>query len=453
MTQLAKGQRLKLRDIVPAGAFRVGLAALGLPVDFACFGLDTTGKLLSDDYMTFFNQPRTPCGGVEVCAIANDTGGFAFQLDKLPALLERVVIAVSTSSGAAMSRISAGHLRILESHSERELARFAFTGSDFSAEQALMLGEFYRKDGDWRFMAVGQGFDGGLDALVRHFGSAVEEAPAPPAVAAGAAPAAPEKPAEPSAKVSLEKRVAREAPQLVSLVKQAGVSLEKVGLSSHRARVCLCLDISGSMSALYRKGLVQAFAERILALACQFDDDGEIDVFLFGKRVHQPLAMGLSNCDGYIGQVLQQHPLEGDTRYGSAMEAIRRFYFPDAAGGARSSPHKAALPVYVMFVTDGSTSDKATTEKQLRWSSLEPIFWQFMGIGQGRKSKNKLLTAFQNSDFPLLESLDELPGRLIDNASYFSVSAPDEHADAALYDLLMAEYPGWLKLAAGHGLL
>jgi len=106
-----------------------------------------------------------------------------------------------------------------------------------------------------------------------------------------------------------------------------------------------------------------------------------------------------------------------------------------------------------MFVTDGSTSDKATTEKQLRWSSLEPIFWQFMGIGQGRKSKNKLLTAFQNSDFPLLESLDELPGRLIDNASYFSVSAPDEHADAALYDLLMAEYPGWLKLAAGHGLL
>lgn len=457
MTQLAKGQRLKLRDIVPAGAFRVGLAALGLSVDFACFGLDATGKLLSDDYMTFFNQPRTPCGGVEVCAVANDTGGFAFQLDKLPALLERVVIAVSTSGGAAMSRISAGHLRILESHSERELARFAFTGTDFSAEQALMLGEFYRKDGEWRFMAVGQGFDGGLDALVRHFGGSVEEAPAPQAVAPAVTPApaaapAPT-PAAPSAKVSLEKRVAREAPQLVSLVKQAGVSLEKAGLSSHRARVCLCLDISGSMSALYRKGLVQAFAERILALACQFDDDGEIDVFLFGKRVHQPLAMGLSNWNGYIGQVLQQHPLEGNTRYGSAMEAIRRFYFPDVAGGARSSPHKAAQPVYVMFVTDGSTTDKAVTSEQLRWSSLEPIFWQFMGIGQGSKSKNKLLAAFFDSDFPFLESLDTLPGRLIDNASYFSVSAPDEHADTALYDLLMAEYPGWLKLAAGHGLL
>lgn len=447
MTQLAKGQRLKLRDIVPAGTFRVGLAALGLPVDFACFGLDAAGKLLSDDYMTFFNQPRSPCGGVELCQLQGDAGGFAFSLDKLPALLERVVVAVSASGGAPMSRISAGHLRILESRSERELARFAFTGSDFSAEQALMLGEFYRKDGGWRFMAVGQGFDGGLDALVRHFGGTVDEAPAPQTVAAPATAAAP------SAKVSLEKRVAREAPQLVSLVKQAGVSLEKAGLSSHRAKVCLCLDISGSMGALYRKGLVQAFAERILALACQFDDDGEIDVFLFGKQAHQPLAMGLSNWNGYIGRVLQQHPLEGDTRYGSAMEAIRRFYFPDAAGRARSSPHKAALPVYVMFVTDGSTTDKAVTGQQLRWSSLEPIFWQFMGIGQGRKSKSKLLAAFFDSDFPFLESLDKLPGRLIDNASYFSVSAPDEHSDAALYDLLMAEYPGWLKLAAGHGLL
>ncbi|CAN5283476.1 hypothetical protein BH10PSE16_BH10PSE16_18630 [soil metagenome] len=306
-----------------------------------------------------------------------------------------------------------------------------------------MLGEFYRKDGDWRFMAVGQGFNGGLDVLVRYFGGTVDEVPVPKA-----APAPMH-----SARVSLEKRIEREAPQLVNLVKQAGVSLDKVGLSSHRAKVCLCLDISGSMSALYRKGLVQSFAERILALACKFDDDGDIDVFLFGQQVHQPASMGLSNWNSYISQVIERHQLEGDTRYGRAMEAIRKFYFPNAAGGATSRPLKAALPVYVMFVTDGSTTDKAATEKQLRWSSMEPIFWQFMGIGKGRKSKSKLLAAFLDSDFPFLESLDALPGRLIDNTNYFSVSTPDEHSDAALYDLLMAEYPDWLKLAAKHGLL
>lgn len=442
MTMLAKGQRLKIRDVIPAGAFRVGLAANGLPVDFACFGLDAAGKLSDERYMTFFNQPRSPCGGVEVCTVQNDPSGFAFKLDSLPASIDRVVVAVSVSGAGSMSKVSSGYLRIV--NGDAEVARFAFTGSDFSAEQALMLGEFYRKDGEWRFMAVGQGFDGGLDALVRHFGGAVDESPGP-------APAA--TPAAAAGKVSLEKRVEREAPQLVNLVKQAGVSLQKVGLSNHRAKVCLCLDISGSMGALYRKGLVQSFAERVLALGCKFDDDGDIDVFLFGEYVHHPASMGLANCTDYVKQVIARHPLEGDTRYGRAMEAIRKFYFPDADGGERTRPLKAAVPVYVMFVTDGSTSDKTVTERQIRWSSMEPIFWQFMGIGKGRKSKSKRLAVFSDSDFPFLESLDELPGRLIDNANYFSVSSPDEHSDAALYDLLMTEYPGWLKLAAQHGLL
>jgi hypothetical protein len=199
--------------------------------------------------------------------------------------------------------------------------------------------------------------------------------------------------------------------------------------------------------------LVQRFAERILALGCRFDDDGEIDVFLFGRNVHKSAPMGLSNWTGYVAQAIERHPLEGDTRYGAAMEAVRRHYFPEARGGERAKPHAAALPVYVMFVTDGTTSDKALTEKQLRWSSREPIFWQFMGIGKGKKSKNKRLADFADSDFPFLEKLDELSGRLIDNADFFSVASPDEHADAALYDLLMTEYPGWVKLARRQGLL
>lgn len=434
MTLLAKGQRLNIRAVIPAESFQVGLLAEGLPVDFACFGLDSAGKLSDDRYMTFFNQTRTPCGGVEVCNVQGDATGFAFQLEKLPSSIERVVVAVSVSEGGTMSLLRSGYLRIIEG--EREHARFSFLGSDFSAERALMLGEFYRKEGDWRFMAVGQGFDGGLDALVSHFGGSVEESPLPVV-----------------AKVSLEKKIASEAPQLVNLHKAAGVSLQKAGLERHRARVCLCLDISGSMSALYKKGLVQSFAERILALACQFDDDGAIDVFLFGEKVHQPLPMELANFQGYIQQIIQRHPLEGDTRYGRAMEAIRKFYFPENAAGECQGLSKASQPVYVMFVTDGSTSDKALTEKQLRWSSKEPIFWQFMGIGKGRKSKNKRLLAFADSDFPFLESLDDLPGRLIDNADYFSLSSPDEYSDAALYDLLMTEYPSWLKLAAQHGLI
>ena len=437
MDVLSKGQRLPLANLVPAGVLDIGVAVQGLALDFACFGLDGAGKLSDERYMTFFNQPRTPCGGVEVrTASGGDHAAFAFQLPRLPAGIERIVVAASIDGAAVMSQMASGYLRLLAGG--REVARFAFAAADFAQEKAVMLGELYRKDGAWRLMAVGQGFNGGLDALVRHFGGEVA-----PAMAHVSAPA----------KIDLEKRVAREAPQLVSLVKQAAVSLEKVGLSQHRAKVCLCLDISGSMGRLYKEGLVQQFAERILALGCKFDDDGEIDVFLFGKDVHQPDPMDLSNCTSYVKRVIQLHPLEGDTRYGKAMQAIRAFYFPDAKGQERTRPLKADMPVYVMFVTDGGTSDQASTEKQLRWASNEAIFWQFMGIGKGRKSKSKFLAAFADSDFPFLEKLDELGGRLIDNANYFSVGSPDEHSDAELYDLLMTEYPDWLKLARQHGLL
>ncbi|MCD2518985.1 VWA domain-containing protein [Massilia sp. G4R7] len=441
MQELSKGARLPLAQEAWSSELQVRLAAQGLALDVACFGIDAAGKLVDDRYMTFFNQPATPCGGVTVTRQGNAVDGFRLRLSALPATVERVVVTASIDGGGVMAQLAHGSLGL---NGEDGLsARFAFTGQDFAQEQAVMLGEFYRRDGGWRFMAVGQGFNGGLSALVRHFGADVAQdaasQPPPPA------------PAAPS--ISLEKRVEAKAPQLVSLVKSAGVSLAKVGLEAHRARVCLVLDISGSMSALYRKGLVQRFAERILALGCRFDDDGDVDVFLFGRNVHQPEPMGLSNWTGYIERAIDKHPLEGDTRYGAAMAAVRRYYFPDAGGSERKTAHAAQLPVYVMFVTDGTTSDQPMTEKQLRWSSREPIFWQFMGIGKGKKSKSKRLLDFADSDFPFLEKLDDLSGRLIDNADFFSVASPDEHSDAALYDLLMTEYPGWVRQAREHGLI
>lgn len=444
MKQLERGERMPLAALVPDGSLQAGLSARGLALDFACFGLDAGGKLADERYMTFFNQPATPCGGVALGGVGADADGFHFTLASLPAWVERLSIVASTDGTAALSQLQAGSLRLVGP--QGEFARFDFSGRDFAGEKAVMLGELYRKDGGWRLMAVGQGFNGGLDALVRHFGGAVaEEVSTPAPTPATAAPR--------SAAVDLEKRVAQSAPQLVNLVKSAAVSLEKAGLGQHRAKVCLVLDISGSMSTLYRKGLVQQFAERILALGCRFDDDGEIDVFLFGRNVHQGAPMGLSNWSNYIRQVIDKHPLEGDTRYGAAIEAVRRHYFPDSRGGERKSALKAEVPVYVMFVTDGSTSDKPLTERQLRWASREPIFWQFMGIGKGRKSRSKALASFADSDFPFLEKLDELDGRMIDNADFFAVSSPDEHSDGALYDLLMNEYPQWVKEARQHGMI
>lgn len=442
MQELTRGQRLGLAQGAPDGRVEAGLSARGLALDVACFALGADGKMVDERYMTFFNQPVSPCGGVRLGPVGPDRDGFLFELGRLPAAVERLVIAASVDGGGTMAQLQSGVLRLVAGGAE--FARFPFTGQDFAAEQAIMLGEFYRRDGQWRFMAVGQGFNGGLAALVRHFGADVAQP---------SAPAPQPAPVESAPRVHLEKRIEQSAPQLVSLVKSAGVSLSKAGLDKHRAKVCLVLDISGSMGTLYRKGLVQRFAERILALGCRFDDDGEIDVFLFGRDVHRGAPMGLSNWSDYVGRTIARHPLEGDTRYGAAIEAVRRHYFPDADGGERRMPLRAQVPVYVMFVTDGSTSDKPLTERQLRWASREPIFWQFMGIGRGKKSKSRLLANFADSDFPFLEKLDELDGRLVDNAGFFSVASPDEHPDADLYDLLMAEYPDWVRQARRIGLL
>ncbi|HMY00094.1 MAG TPA: VWA domain-containing protein, partial [Agitococcus sp.] len=291
--------------------------------------------------------------------------------------------------------------------------------------------ELYRKEGVWRLAAVGQGFNGGLDALVTHFGGEV------------AAPvSAPTPTIKPSLvkRVQLEKRIEQEAPQLVNLVKKAQISLEKSGLGEHRAKVCLCLDISASMSDLYSKGQIQTFIERILALACRFDDDGEVDVFLFGQKSHHAPTIDLQNYQQYIRTLIKQYPLEGGTHYSPVMKMIRHHYLYDDSDLKSPARTSAELPVYVMFVTDGATSNRKAAENQILYASFQPIFWQFMGIGR-------------SGAFEFLEKLDDLKGRYVDNADFFSVKSPQELTDEQLFARLMNEYPKWLLQAQQKQLL
>ena len=254
------------------------------------------------------------------------------------------------------------------------------------------------------------------------------------------------------------KKIEQDAPKLIDLAKKADISILKAHLTNHQAKVALCLDISASMSSLYSSGKIQRLAEKVLALGCRFDDNGSIDIFLFGEHPHTVGEMTLANFQDFIPNIQKKYPLEGGTYYGKVMKMIRSFYFPSGNGGSRNSPFAAHEPVYVMFVTDGATFDQPETEKQLKWSSFEPIFWQFMAIGKSHKNVSGkgifgwLGKAFA-SDFSFLEKLDELSDRYVDNANFFSLEDPENIADDKLYDLLMTEYPGWVKLARSQHLL
>ncbi|MFD7444190.1 TerD family protein [Streptomyces sp. NPDC059909] len=197
--EFQRGHKAKISDLTPGTDLYVGvqIAAPGLTFDISCFGLDANEQLSDDRYFIFFNQPKSPEESIQLLgAQAGDTESFRVTLDRIPANIHKLSFTATIDGAGQMSQVGPGYIRIVAGG--EEVVRYAFTGSEFSTERAVMLGDFYLKD-VWRFAAVGQGFDGGLDALLKNFGGEVaEEQPAaqqPQQAAPGFAPPASAAPA------------------------------------------------------------------------------------------------------------------------------------------------------------------------------------------------------------------------------------------------------------------
>ncbi|AWN21921.1 stress protein [Deinococcus irradiatisoli] len=432
MTQLQAGEKRKFSDLGLSTPLSVTVEHGLDGLDISAFGLTAERKMAGDDYIAFYNNLRTPQGEI-TAQLGPQRATFTVDLAKLPAHIERVMF---TATHDAVPVASAPQLLVT-------LGGVSFDARPaLKSEKAAMLLELYKHAGEWRVGAVGQGFNGGLGDLIVYFGGEVE-APGAPSAPASTPAAPPPPPSTPPVslkkqnQVRLDKQIAEKAPQLISLVKQAEVSLKKRGLDEHTARVALVLDISASMSPLYRQGVVQRVAEKTLALASRFDDDGRMDVFLFGLQAHDAGEIGIEGIAGAVDQLIRRHPLEGGTMYARAMKEVRKHYFGAAA------PRRTALsqptPVYVIFITDGETFDQKDSEAQMKEVSLEPIFWKFVGVGKEK--------------FTFLQKLDDLKNRFIDNADFVQVENIDTVPDGQLYELLLQEYDSYLANAKRQGLL
>jgi hypothetical protein len=108
-----------------------------------------------------------------------------------------------------------------------------------------------------------------------------------------------------------------------------------------------------------------------------------------------------------------------------------------------------------MFVTDGRTFDERIAREQVQASSFEPLFWQFMAIGKSRKALGgrRGLWGGGDSEFKFLEELDDMGGRYVDNADFFSVEDPAQVSDDTIFELMVNEYPGWLTQVRQRGML
>ncbi|MCC3649436.1 MULTISPECIES: vWA domain-containing protein [Bacillaceae] len=209
------------------------------------------------------------------------------------------------------------------------------------------------------------------------------------------------------------------------LKKSAGIVLEKKNLTNVTARVGLVLDISGSMRKLYKNGTVQRVVERILAVASQFDDDGALDVWVYDNEFSRLKPVTEHDFEGYVDQYILNNDLIhkfGRNDEPPVMEDVIQKY---------TSEDPSKDPAFIVFINDGGC--KRTIKKPVVSSSDKPLFWQFVGIG--------------DSNFEVLEKLDEMDGRYIDNANFFHIKDVEAISDNELYDLLLNEFPDWLREA------
>ena len=217
--------------------------------------------------------------------------------------------------------------------------------------------------------------------------------------------------------------------RIIDLSKKAAFAANQHGIEGQRAQVVLVLDISLSMNALYKSGVIQRVIERILGLAVAFDDDGQIDLLLFGTNAYALPAVTLDEVEGYVERViLAQYKIREATNYAPPLRWLLNKY---------QAPQPA--PVFVIFLTDGGNADKPASAEAIRELSKQPVFVQFVGIGK--------------EDFPFLHKLDELPGRFIDNAGFMHVNDIDTVKDLELYHRLLNEFPQWRIKAREQGIL
>jgi len=508
--QLSKGERFNFFQESPnsqklsiALGWEMNQTTDNCEMDVSVFMLGADGKIPDEKYFVFYNNVRSldeslhHLGNQKTGHDGRDRETIDVDLNKINSSIQEIIFVVTIheaqSKNQNFSQINNAFIRIYNSETDTEVVCYNLK-DNFIQETAVEFGRLYKKDGKWKFQAVGQGYNAGLQSFVDKYYVEIKQEDyqqetnlktpelATPelaitelAITELAIPelaitelktpelaitelATPKVNQRSQKAIDLDKKLEEKAPHIFNLVKKADISLKKANLTNHDAKVALCLDISASMYSLYSLGKIQRLAEKILALGCRFDDNASVDIFLFGINSYNAGEMTIDNFPNLIHHILKRYPLEGGTYYGRVMQEIRNFYFPDARDGSRYTPISADKPVYVMFVTDGSTADESATKQHLKWSSYEPIFWQFMAIGKSQKDvKSKGIGGWFSkavaSDFSFLEQLDEMGDRYLDNADFFSVEDPENIADEELYDLLTAEYPNWVKSARLKNLL
>ncbi|MDV6374133.1 TerD family protein [Deinococcus arenicola] len=175
--QLQRGQRLTLDGLTsqPQLVLRAHLPGMDA-ADLSVFGLDEARQLADDRYLIFYNQTASP---EQAITLNPAESSFRIDLARLPLGIHRLVF-VATTDEQPFSALRRGTASLMDEHGDS--VHFNVEGELFREERALILLEVYRYQGKWRVTGVGQGFSGGLQAILESVGGEVlgqEETPLP----------------------------------------------------------------------------------------------------------------------------------------------------------------------------------------------------------------------------------------------------------------------------------
>ena len=185
---LSKGQKVDLTKGNPGlSKIIVGLGwdtnkydgGADFDLDAAAFLLAANGKVASDSDFVFYGNLKHSSGGVEhmgdnlTGAGDGDDEQIKVNLAAVPASVDKIGFTVTIYEAESrkqnFGQVSNAYIRIVDETSNAELIRYDL-GEDFSVETAVVVGELYRNNGEWKFNAIGSGFQGGLKALCQNYG-------------------------------------------------------------------------------------------------------------------------------------------------------------------------------------------------------------------------------------------------------------------------------------------
>lgn len=185
---LSKGQKVDLTKGNPGlSKIMVGLgwdvnafdSGADFDLDAAAFMLGADGRCPTEKEFIFYGNKEHSSGAVTHMG-DNTTGSgdgddeqIMIDLSKVPANVEKIAFTVTIYESDVrhqnFGQVSNSYIRLVDESNNTELIRYDL-GEDFSIETAVVVGELYRNNGEWKFNAIGSGFQGGLAALCGHFG-------------------------------------------------------------------------------------------------------------------------------------------------------------------------------------------------------------------------------------------------------------------------------------------